>query len=196
MPTTLAVSTRETLLTAAANLLQNVGYASFSFRDLATAVGIRSASIHYHFPAKANLGVALVEWFRAHMRDHERDMIAAHPNVRKRIMAIAEHTAELTCGAGKSCPIHSLLSEYAVLPPTVQAAVDSWIDDKLKLIAAWLDEGRKAGDLSFPGSPLAQARIVWSVFAHGTQLVRTHHGPSFIALVRQLVDTMTPDKTS
>ena len=32
--------------------------ASFSFADLEAAVGIRKASVHYHFPTKADLGVA------------------------------------------------------------------------------------------------------------------------------------------
>ena len=36
-PAAVAATTREQLLTVAADLLQRVGYASFSFRDLATA---------------------------------------------------------------------------------------------------------------------------------------------------------------
>ena len=65
IPTIVIATTREQLLAAAADLLQRVGYASFSFRDLADAVGIRAASVHYHFPTKADLGLALVDWFRA-----------------------------------------------------------------------------------------------------------------------------------
>ena len=42
-----------------------------SFRDLATDVGIKSASVHYHFPTKPDLGEALVrryaEQFKAEL---------------------------------------------------------------------------------------------------------------------------------
>ena len=36
------------------------GYSAFSYADLAVAVGIRKASIHHHFPTKADLAAALV----------------------------------------------------------------------------------------------------------------------------------------
>lgn len=39
------------------------GYDRFSFRDLAADVGIRSASVHYHFPTKAALVAALTARF-------------------------------------------------------------------------------------------------------------------------------------
>ena len=41
--------------------MRSVGYNAVSFRELADDVNIKSASIHYHFPAKEDLGVHLVE---------------------------------------------------------------------------------------------------------------------------------------
>ena len=49
------------LLNAAERRVRRSGYNAVSFRDLADDVGIKSASVHYHFPQKADLGVALVE---------------------------------------------------------------------------------------------------------------------------------------
>jgi TetR/AcrR family transcriptional regulator, transcriptional repressor for nem operon len=57
--------TKTKLLDAAALLVQTRGYNGFSFHDLAAAVGIRTASIHYHFPTKADLGQALVSRYTA-----------------------------------------------------------------------------------------------------------------------------------
>jgi TetR/AcrR family transcriptional regulator, transcriptional repressor for nem operon len=57
--------TKTSLLDAAAQLVQTRGYNGFSFHDLAEAVGIRTASIHYHFPTKADLGQALVTRYTA-----------------------------------------------------------------------------------------------------------------------------------
>ncbi len=37
------------------------GYNAVSFRDLASDMGIKSSSVHYHYPRKEDLGVALVE---------------------------------------------------------------------------------------------------------------------------------------
>ena len=47
------------ILDSAERLVRRRGYNGFSFRDLATEVGIKSASVHYHFPTKADLGAAV-----------------------------------------------------------------------------------------------------------------------------------------
>jgi TetR/AcrR family transcriptional regulator, transcriptional repressor for nem operon len=53
--------TRERLLDAAQSLMQTRGYNGFSFQDLAREIGIRTASIHYYFPTKPDLGKILVK---------------------------------------------------------------------------------------------------------------------------------------
>jgi TetR/AcrR family transcriptional regulator, transcriptional repressor for nem operon len=50
--------TRTSLLDAAEKAVRERGYDAFSYADLAETVGIRKASIHYHFPTKADLASA------------------------------------------------------------------------------------------------------------------------------------------
>ena len=189
--TTPVATTREALLEAAANRLQEVGWTSFSFRDLAQTVGIRAPSIHYHFPTKADLGVELVERMRAERHDHERELIAAYPNPRDRLLALGNMIQEKICNGCKSCPIYAFQAEFAVLPEVVQVAVQGWIDDILGGLARWLEEGRTAGVLRFPGSAHTQALVVWAVLQQGTQLHRTHPDTDYIALIRHLVDSIS-----
>lgn len=51
---------REAILSAARAAVQKDGYNALSFRTLAAEVGIKSASVHYFFPTKADLAAALV----------------------------------------------------------------------------------------------------------------------------------------
>lgn len=53
--------TSDRLLDAAEFRMRRGGYNAVSFRDLATDINIKSASVHYHFPTKEDLAVALVE---------------------------------------------------------------------------------------------------------------------------------------
>lgn len=53
----------EEIIKAAQSMVREGGYNSFSFRDIATAVGVKSSSVHYHFPTKADLGVAVAEYY-------------------------------------------------------------------------------------------------------------------------------------
>ena len=51
---------KDKILTAAEKRVRSAGFSEMSFRDLANDVGIKSASVHYHFPTKPDLGEALV----------------------------------------------------------------------------------------------------------------------------------------
>lgn len=53
--------TKTALLNSAENAARTRGFDGFSYADLAQDVGIRKASIHHHFPSKANLSVALMQ---------------------------------------------------------------------------------------------------------------------------------------
>lgn len=49
-------NSREAILAAAKRAAQVHGYGGLNFHDLAEDVGIKSASIHYYFPTKADQG--------------------------------------------------------------------------------------------------------------------------------------------
>lgn len=55
----------ERILEAANTLLANRGYSAFSYADIEEMVKIRKASIHYHFPTKSGLVVALLKRHRS-----------------------------------------------------------------------------------------------------------------------------------
>ena len=51
--------TAERLMDLAEAHIRNAGYAGFSFRALAAEIGIKSASVHHHFPTKATMAAAV-----------------------------------------------------------------------------------------------------------------------------------------
>ncbi len=54
-------TTVEKLLDQAESEIRQRGYHAVSFRDLAASLGIKSASVHYYFRQKEDLGIALVK---------------------------------------------------------------------------------------------------------------------------------------
>ncbi len=54
-------NTREQLQDRAEHYIRQGGFGSFSFRDLAKDLNIKSASVHYHFPSKSDLGTAVAQ---------------------------------------------------------------------------------------------------------------------------------------
>jgi len=51
--------TAERLMDLAEAHIRSAGYGGFSFRDLAAEIGIKSASVHHHFPTKATMTAAV-----------------------------------------------------------------------------------------------------------------------------------------
>lgn len=53
------MNTAERIKDIAESHIRRKGYNAFSFREIANEMGIKSASIHYHFPTKGDLGAAV-----------------------------------------------------------------------------------------------------------------------------------------
>ncbi|THK35311.1 TetR/AcrR family transcriptional regulator [Ensifer sp. MPMI2T] len=51
--------TAEAIMDAAERRIRGAGYSGFSFREIAADVGVKSASVHYHFATKESLGAAV-----------------------------------------------------------------------------------------------------------------------------------------
>ena len=66
----MAAHTSQRILDIAERLVQTRGFNGFSYADIAEALHVTKASLHYHFPAKADLGARLIERY-------ERNFVAA-----------------------------------------------------------------------------------------------------------------------
>ncbi|MEM7678447.1 MAG: TetR/AcrR family transcriptional regulator, partial [Myxococcota bacterium] len=54
---------QDAILKAAEEMVRQGGYNAFSFRAIADVVGIKSSSVHYYFPTKEDLGVAVAKYY-------------------------------------------------------------------------------------------------------------------------------------
>src|ERR1700749_5032156 len=90
--------TAERILDIAERLVQVRGFNNFSYADVASELGITKASLHYHFPGKAELGQALItryaERFSHALEAIDRDQ----PNARAKLAAYAGLYAEVLRG--------------------------------------------------------------------------------------------------
>lgn len=132
--------TRELLLQTAESLLRSKGYSAFSYADLATVVGIRKASVHYHFPAKEDLGLAVVEAYIERVILTYDDICRRYLSIDERLTVFAEWFMAGTkegllplCGA--------LAAEMAVLPERLQVLTQHFFRIQLQWLQEILDEG-------------------------------------------------------
>jgi TetR/AcrR family transcriptional regulator, transcriptional repressor for nem operon len=123
--------TREKLIATATALLQARGYNGFSFHDLAAAVGVKTASIHYHFPTKADLALALARQYRTSF------MTALGPADKAAPTRQTKRYVDLfrsTLADKKMCLCGMMAAEIEEVPQTVRAEIKAFFDDN----KAWL----------------------------------------------------------
>lgn len=53
----------QAILKITEEMVRRGGYNGFSFREIAQQVGIKSSSVHYYFPTKEDLGIAVTKYY-------------------------------------------------------------------------------------------------------------------------------------
>ena len=111
-------NTFDAILTCARALIATGGYNGFSYADIADVVGIRKASIHHHFPAKADLVKTLVTRYREEVETGIGQLEQGIPDPLAQLQAYIGYWK--TCIGDASAPFcvcALLASEMPTLPP-------------------------------------------------------------------------------
>jgi TetR/AcrR family transcriptional repressor of nem operon len=182
-----SAETRERILHLAKDILLRRSFHSFSYQDLADGIGIRKASIHYHFPSKEDLGVALIERIGAAMKRFAVELSETHRPPEERLDAFFRVMRGLLDEGDKICVFGVLGAEFNALPPRMQAAYAELLEAQQKWLARVLERGRERGVFAFAGAPDEEALIVSSTVQGALQIARaSRHPERFDAVVAAL----------
>ena len=142
------LGTAERILDIAERLVQDRGFNSVSYADIAGELGITTASLHYHFPGKAELGHALIsryaERFSAALGKIDQDLADG----RAKLEAYAALYADVLRG-DRMCMCGILAAEYRTLPTPMRDDVIRFFDDNQRWLSHVLSEGREDHTLAF-----------------------------------------------
>lgn len=141
------MSTYDRLLEIADTLIGENGFEGFSYADLAREMGIRKASIHYHFPAKTDLGIAYCELKMKAFADLEA-YVATLPVGTEQLTAYI-NAFSVYAKQGRMCGVHAMLSDSNLYEPELKTAVQNLANFELSIISGILQRGREAGLLRF-----------------------------------------------
>jgi TetR/AcrR family transcriptional regulator, transcriptional repressor for nem operon len=179
--------TAERSLDIAERLLQTRGFNNFSYADIATELGITTASLHYHFPGKAELGQALITRYAERFADALRRIDRDLPDAYTKLEAYARLYADVLRGK-RMCMCGILAAEYQTLPRPMRSAVIRFFDDNQRWLADVLAQGLADGSLSFNGSADDIAQSILSTL-EGAILVARPYGDltRFDSTARQLL---------
>ncbi len=167
--------TAQKILVSMLGLVQTRGYSAVSYQDIADELGIRKASIHYHFPTKAALGVAVVEFYQAALKATLETATGA--SAWSQLDSYLTPIREFSDNSDRICLCGALAGEYLALPDEMQSAVARFFDDNQRWLENVFASGRDSGEFSFKGSARRQARLVFSAL-QGALLIKRATGDS------------------
>ncbi|HEY0661664.1 MAG TPA: TetR/AcrR family transcriptional regulator [Lysobacter sp.] len=161
-------------------LLAVGGYNGFSYADLAEQVQVRKASIHHHFPTKADLVKATVALHRDATRRGLQALDQAYPDALERLVAYSRFWAECIEHANPPICICALLAaELPAVPADVALEVKGHFDDLHAWIAATMEEGASHHAMRLTDTPTAEAAI-FVASIHGAMLTARAAGQASI----------------
>lgn len=177
--------TSERILDIAQSLIVAGGYNGFSYSDISAAIGIKKASIHHHFPTKAELVSTLVDRYR-------QQADAGLKSLREQVSDPAEQLQSYlnywhTCIRDASMPFcvcAMLAGEIQMLPEEVASRVRGHFHSLARWLTSVLQAGAEQGLFRLDTRPEDEAQMLMAS-VHGAMLsARAFSDPGlFMAIV-------------
>jgi TetR/AcrR family transcriptional regulator, transcriptional repressor for nem operon len=171
--------TKDKILKLGEEYLQDRGFNGFSYKNLAEDLGIKPAAIHYHFPTKSELGVALISRLRDRFRRWSGRMAMESMGFWPRFEAYIEIHAGYLHNDGKVCPSGVIEVEYHVISEQMRSEAKSLVIEMQGWLAKTLDEGRDRGECVFVGTAADQAVSICATLQGALQIARICGPASF-----------------
>ena len=164
------------VLEVAERLIQTRGFNGFSYADVAEEVGITKASLHYHFPTKADLGLSLVHRYQENFEEALAELARGGGDTRTLLEGYAELYRSVL-RKDRMCLCGMLAAEHSTLPAPMQRALQVFFDANERWLAGVLETGRRKGELKLAGAAREEARLLVAGLEGALLVARSYDDP-------------------
>lgn len=179
------IDTKKQILDIAEDLLLDRGYNGFSYKDISCALNIKNASIHYHFPKKTDLGVAIIQRAISSFQKWASYIDGKDLPYSKKLdefCLIFKKFVEQK----QVCLGGALQTDFKTLPEEMQKETQVFLSNTFQWLMNFLAAGKKKGEFNFPGSAKDQALLIISSLQGVIQIVRVTSPANFDSTVKQI----------
>jgi TetR/AcrR family transcriptional repressor of nem operon len=166
--------TAQRILDTAERLLQTRGYNAFSYADIANALHVTKASLHYHFPTKAELGRRLIQRYGVSflhaLAAIEQTSGHAGEQLRRYVdiyLGVLRNDRMCLCGM--------LAAEYVTLPKPMKTELKHFFDENERWLVAVLEKGQATNKLRFTGPAREVAQLLMGALEGAMMLARSYN---------------------
>ncbi|MBN1797169.1 MAG: TetR/AcrR family transcriptional regulator [Spirochaetales bacterium] len=169
-------ATRKRILDIAEELILTRGYNGFSYQDISETIGIRKASIHYHYPLKENLvdryirkQIILFKMWSKQVRN--KDNIEKLNQFGIMYLNLSRHGIKI-------CPIGMLSAEFPVLPEKIQTRVINLMETEIQWLEHTITSGIREGVFAKQLNVHRTALIIITTLSGMLKMLRIHKDPN------------------
>jgi TetR/AcrR family transcriptional repressor of nem operon len=178
--------TRNRILDLAESLLLDKGFNGFSYKHIAEQLGVKNAAIHYHFPAKSDLGTALVQRYRRRFSKWIAQQQEKSLSPTEKLSGYFGITVSYLRHGGKVCPLGILETEFNVLPVVVRDEAQALDTEMREWLSVVLEDGRASGEFVFDGEAKGKSLVITASLQGVLQIARAAGPEVVFTTVRQL----------
>lgn len=180
-------SVYEKILLVAESLIQSRGYNAFSYKDIAQSIDVKTSSIHYHFPTKADLGKAVlirhIEKLYGVLEAIKNNELLTTP---KKLALFFDTVVAATYDAQrKMCLGGILASEILTLPEIVQLEVRIFFKRIEEWLVLLLVSGAARGEFNRKLDPQKTATLILSLLEGALLLARLFQNGESLSQAKQ-----------
>lgn len=177
--------TKTQIIDIAEHLLLDKGFNAFSYKHISTRLGIKNAAIHYHFPSKEDLGVAVIQRTRRNFQAGAQELETQNLSPWQKLdwffnIYLNNLQKREVCLGG------SLGTDFNAIPGKMQVEIQTLVSELLTWLEKLLEDGRHQGDFSFSGNPAEKAVVVLASVQGALQIARVTSSKQFYATMNQL----------
>lgn len=170
------MDTRAEIIKIGDILIREKGYNAFSFADISKQLNIKNASVHYHFPAKADLGIAIIQ----QQTDALKLIIAKYRNKTpvenlEKFLSIYTHFKS----EGKVCMVGSLATDLNTLDEKIKEPLKVFSARMIDWVKSFLENGQKQKTFQFNEAPRTKAMMIIGTIMAALQITRLTNDKDF-----------------
>lgn len=141
------MKTKDKIVLAAIELIQIRSDLGWSYGDIAEAVEIRKASIHYHFPKKEDLIVEATRVYIQLAMEKIHENLSQATSLKEKVESIAECYRGVFCQKDRLCLCITLSQNFATKNPVLFKVIQKFYSDLRQLFIVLIEECKKTGEV-------------------------------------------------
>ena len=168
--------TKKELIKLGDKYLKERGFNAFSYHDMARQVGVKTAAIHYHFPFKKDLAIAIIQYNIAELEALKLKIKTQSES--DKLRSLLDHFTDLQ-DDHQVCIQSALLNDWNTLEVDIQKELKRYNKEFLNLLQEILQSGLSKGAFKFNEPVRTQALLILTNLMSAVQLSRIHGKEDF-----------------